>query len=334
MKRLILVVFALAALFCLWWFVAAGFMTQAYATWFDRQRERGWLAEYSDLETTGFPLRHVTRIAAPALADPRTGAAWQATSLAIDSPAIWPGDLRLRFPETAQSLAWLDRRVTLTARDMVARLTLAAGPALRLRDLGMTAGAWSLRDGAGMEQLQAAGLTLSMTETETEARYRLTLGAPDFSPGDGLRRLARAAPGLPRSFDRLEITADVTFDRPWDIRAIEERRPQPRVLHLRRGDVWWGDLRLSAAGRLDIDETGTPTGAIELRAENWRDMLRMANQSGLLGASATDAAERALSFLASLGGQPEILEAQINFRGGVVALGPIPLGPAPRLILR
>lgn len=334
MKRLIFALLVLAALFGLWWIVAAGLMTRTYTQWFHQQRSRGWLAEYSDLDTTGFPFRHEIRIAKPALADPRTGAAWHAASLTIDSPAIWPGDLRVRFPETAQTLAWLDRRANLTARDMIARLSFAAGPSLRLRDLGLSAGAWDLADENDATRLRASGLSLAMTETETDARYRITLDTPDFEPGDGLRRLTRAAPGLPRDFERLEVTADVTFDRPWDLRAIEDRRPQPREVHLRRADIWWGILRLSAAGRLDIDETGLPSGAIELRAENWRDMLRMASQSGLLGASATDAADRALSFLAGLNGQPDILEARINFRGGVMALGPIPLGPAPRLILR
>lgn len=334
MRRLLWALGLIAILFCGWWFVAAELVSRSVSYWFDAQRSRGWQAEHAGLETTGFPFRHTTRLDAPMLADPGTGAAWQADALTLDSPAIWPGDQRVLFPDSDQLVAWLDRRTTLRAKDMIARLTLAPGPSLTLRNLGLTAAEWSLSDGQNTQQAAAAGLTLTMTQTDTPELYQITMAAPAFAPGEVLRRLARAAPGLPRSFDSLEINADVGFDRVWDRRALEHRRPQPRSLHLRRADVWWGDLRLSAAGRLEIDETGVPTGSIELRAENWRDMLRMANQSGLLNRSATESAESLLGFLAGLGGQPDILEARINFRGGVMAFGPVPIGPAPRLVLR
>lgn len=334
MRRLVWAAIILGALACGWWVLGAELWARSLSHWFEQQRDRGWLAEYASVETEGFPLRHVTRINAPALADPGTGAAWQGAWLTRDSPAIWPGNLTVRFADSVQRLAWLDRRASLQATGMVAQLSIAPGTALTLQNLGLTAGPWTLADDNGQTEISAQAMTLQMAANEPSAQYRITLAAPGFLPGDTLRTLVRAAPTLPQRFDRLEVAADVTFDTPWDRRALEQRRPQPRVLHLRRADAWWGTLRLSAAGRLDIDRDGIPTGAIELRAENWRDMLLMAEQSGALPASAAGSAERLLSFLAGLGGAPEVLEAQINFRGGVVALGPVPLGPAPRLILR
>ncbi len=334
MRRLVWAVILLGSLTSIWWVVAAKLWSQSLSHWFDHQRNRGWLAEYTSLDTTGFPTRHVTRIAAPALADPGTGAAWQAEALTLDSPAIWPGDLRVHFADGPQRLAWLDRRAALQTTDMVAQLSLRPGTSLSLRALGLTSGPWALSDDQGVAAMSAQGLTLAMNATDIPERYSLELAAPGFLPGDTLRRIVRAAPALPQRFNRLEVAADVTFDTPWDRRALEHRRPQPRILHLRRADAWWGNLRVSAAGKLDIDAAGIPTGTLELRAENWRDMLRMAEQSGALPASAAGSAERLLSFLAGLGGAPDILEAQINFRGGVMALGPIPIAPAPRLILR
>jgi len=41
-----------------------------------------------------------------------------------------------------------------------------------------------------------------------------------------------------------------------------------------------------------------------------------------------------LEALAGLSGQPENIDATLNFSNGRIFLGPIPLGPAPSLRLR
>ena len=125
-----------------------------------------------------------------------------------------------------------------------------------------------------------------------------------------------------------------TFDRVWDRRALEQRRPQPRALSLDVLDIHWGTLRLRAAGDLTVDDSGLPSGTLTVKAENWRELLKMAGQAGRLPRDALRGAERVLGMLAGLGGNPEDLETQVNIRDGWMALGPLPLGPAPRLILR
>ena len=331
--RLIKVLVTLAVLWALAWGGLAYLLRTGITGWFDDRAAEGWQADYTRVETGGFPLRHVPVLHEPALADPRTGRAWSAPQISFESPAIWPGRQSLHFAEGPQYLSYFDNTQVLTAADMVADLDLQAGLALELRTMGLSAGGWTLSAG---ETTLAAGAGLAMAMTQDAGRpesYAITLDIPDFAPGERLRRLM-GSDNLPDTFDALEMQMDVAFDRPWDRRALEERRPQPRRLDLRLTEIAWGPLRISAAGGFDVDEAGVPEGKISIRAENWREMLRMAQAAGALPEAAVQSAERALGFLAGLGGNREAIDVQLNVTGGVVALGPLPLGPAPRLILR
>ncbi|MEM6374112.1 MAG: DUF2125 domain-containing protein [Pseudomonadota bacterium] len=126
----------------------------------------------------------------------------------------------------------------------------------------------------------------------------------------------------------------MTFDRPWDRRALEDRRPQPTRIDVEAAEARWGDLRLRFAAALDVDDRGVPTGTVNLRADNWPVMLDLAQAAGFLDARARPQVEGVLARLAGLGGSPDALDVQLNFAAGLVAVGFIPVGPAPRLRLR
>jgi len=254
----------------------------------------------SDSAATGYPWRHVTMINSPALADPATGAAWQADWLRLDSPAIWPGRQNLYFAPTPQRLSYFDQTVVVEARDLVARLHLKPGLALALDRMEVTSEDWAITGGGG-PVMSAGSLVLAMVQSDTPETYQFDVDAAGFAPGARLRRLIGSASSLPATFEALTLDMAVTFDRVWDREALEQRRPQPVAVELKLADLRWGGLRLMAAGSLTVDETGIPTGAITVKAENWREMLAMAQSSGALAPGVADSAERGLKLLASLG---------------------------------
>ena len=104
--RLAKLVIAALLLWSLYWAAAAWGLRTGIAAWFSEQQRQGWQAEYAGLETSGYPATHLTRISRPALADPGTGTAWRADWLELESPAIWPGQLTLRFPASPQRLSY------------------------------------------------------------------------------------------------------------------------------------------------------------------------------------------------------------------------------------
>ncbi len=333
MIRLLRLGIALAVLWMLYWGAAGYALKHSVAGWFTAQETRGWQADYADLSLGGFPIRHDLVLTGPALADPQNGTAWQADGLTLSSPAIWPGWQSWRFPDTAQRFSYFDQTVVLRADDMQADLHLRPGRALELERLGLTAGGWSLSSDAG-EIMGASDLTLSMDQGAQPEVYAFQAQAQRFTPGLGLRSLGGSQPALPASFETLTLQMQVTFDRPWDRSALEDSRPQPRQIDLRLLDVHWGPLRLKAAGEVTVDSQGIPDGSLSIQAENWRNMLVMAQTSGVLPPQAFGPAERVLGLLAGLNGNAETLDVTLGFQNGFVTLGPLPLGPAPRIVLR
>ncbi|CAD0183831.1 hypothetical protein RUESEDTHA_00706 [Ruegeria sp. THAF57] len=333
MRGLIRAVIFVFVIWSAYWLIAGFGLRNAITAWFDKQEEMGWQADFSAVETAGYPTHHVTRLNNPALADPVNGTAWSADWIEFQSPAIWPGRQMLRFADTPQRLSYFDQTATIQARDLKAELQLQPGVALVLEKMALTAAPWTITDDA---KALAGGQTLGlvMEQTDLPEAYNISARIDGFTPGDDLRDLMRSATTLPQSFETLEFDMTTTFDKVWDRSALEQSRPQPVKIDLHLAEMKWGALRLFATGQLNVDNQGIPTGEIAIKAENWRDMVAMANAAGALPDQAVSPVTRALNFMAGLGGNPNALDMQLNFRDGFVALGPLPLGPAPRLILR
>lgn len=334
--RLAKLLMAALAVWSLYWAVAAWGLRSGVAAWFAQQARQGWQAEHAGLATGGYPLRHMTRVAQPALADPASGVAWRADWLELENPAIWPGQLTLHFPATAQRLSHFDQTSVIVADAAQAQLHLAPGLALELQQLALDAGAWEVSQ-HDAPVLSGEALAFDMVQTAAATQpetYAITAEVRGLKPGIAWRQVLAADPELPDAFEQLALDMNVRFDTTWDRDALEQRRPQPRQINLRLAEAHWGDLRLKAAGALTVDDGGLPEGEIALQAENWRELVAMAERGGVLPPALRRSVERVLELLAQAGGNPRHLDITLGFKGGYVTLGPLPLGPAPRLILR
>ena len=317
-----------------WWMAASSSLERNLAEWFELRRLEGWQAEYHSIDRAGFPTELIATIVAPALADPATGLAVEASRLDIRTPAWWPGHVTVTLPDDPVLMANPQGRSTLTATSAEAELRLHPASNLQLDRMALTSGPWSIDDPNG-SLLAAGDITLAaQQDAQTRSLYVLELNAEGLRPGDIPRAILRVPNDWPLTFDRFSLEAAIEFDRPWDQSAIEDLRPQPRRIALHLAEASWGNLRIRAAGTLDVDDEGVPTGALSLQAQNWRDMLTLAETGGVLSSSIRPQVESALAALAGLGGNPEALDLQINFRGGYMAVGFVPLGPAPRLVIR
>ncbi len=87
-------------------------------------------------------------------------------------------------------------------------------------------------------------------------------------------------------------------------------------------------------GDLTVDPDGIPTGRVDIRAVNWREMLEVLSGADLVPMSILPTIERGLEILAGLSGNPNTIDAALGFQNGFMSLGPVPLGPAPRLVIR
>lgn len=329
---LALTLFAIAGWSGYWW-VGSRSVENGLRGWLDARADAGWVAEYSEVSTRGYPNRFDTTISNLELADPATGVAWSAPFFQILRLSYRPDHVIAVWPDR-QTLASPYQRLTLGAETMRAsvvfvpdsdrqldRATLVA----RTLQVGSTAD-WS----ADIEEVRLATRATAARANSHDIGFEATNLRPQ---GTFLAELAQAG-FVPGTFQRLKIDATVGFGGPWDRTAIETARPAITdvELHLLQAD--WGKLELWMAGDLTVDAAGVASGSITVKAKNWREMLQLAVTAGWIPDGFAATLESGLEVLAGLSGSPETLDAPLRIRNGAVSFGPIPLGQAPRLRLR
>ena len=164
--------------------------------------------------------------------------------------------------------------------------------------------------------------------------YRFAVETDDFALPVSLRGMIGASDNLPRAFSTLRAQFTVDFDAPWDLNAIEQKRPQPTHLDLTLIEARWGDLEIWLAGKADVDQAGHLSGKFTIKLRNWREILKMAVASGQIPQGLGTQIEKGLGFLSQMAGNPNTLDVPLDVRRGVAFLGPIAIGTIAPLRLR
>ena len=340
MRNLTAINIALTVLVCAalgwfgYWFLGAQATERGLAAWLEARRAEGWVASAATLDTHGFPNRFDTTFTALDLDDPDTGVGWTAPLFQILSLsyrpteviAVWPGAQELRLP--AETLA-------IDTERMIGSLALGTTPALPLRRLVIeTAGAGIVSTGGWTADVATSQVALRESPGETAAPvYDIAFSLDGFTPDSAELTRLRDLVNLPETLETVRAELTVTFDKGWDLSALEDSRPQPQVIEVTALDARWGDLALAGTGRIAVDAEGTGSGELVLEATNWRDMLDLAEASGALPANRAPLVRAGLETLASLAGDPDKLDVPLRFSGGFLLLGPVPVGAAPRFSL-
>jgi hypothetical protein len=311
-----------------YWFVASSGTKAGLEAWFDARATEGWQAEYADLSVGGFPNRVDASFTDIALADPDTGLAWSAPFFQLLALSYRPNHVIAVWPQT-QRLSTPQQNLTVSSEKMQASLVVSSDLSLPLERSNFATTSVAITSDAGWST-QADSLRMAVRAVPSgENLYDFAYQAEGVSPPSFLKNDL-----LPAKMSAMDLDMQVAFDRPWDLRALEQRRPQPTSLTIRMAKAAWGDLTFQMAADVTIDEVGSPTGEATLRVNNWRDMITIARASGQFSAVSVDAAEQFLSILASTSGSQDDIDVTLRFANGATLLGIIPLGSAPKLTLR
>ena len=333
MRKLLWVVLIAAIGWSAYWFIGARSTKLALETWFEARRAEGWQVEYSALTTRGYPNRFDTTVTDLMLTDPETGVSWSAPFFQLFSLSYDPTHIIAAWPNE-QLIATPLQKITVETDEMTASVSIANVLSLSLdRATVVMKGArlsssddWDL----GFETLNGA-IRLSDGPDFT---YDIAISADALSPSDTIRELIDRAGKLPKRINGFELEQSITFDAPLDRTTIETARPAITALSLDKVRAEWGELELRATGALDVDAEGLPSGEILLNAKNWKDMLDMAVDAGAIEEGVASTAEIGLTLLSRLSGSKNTIDAPLSFRAGSMFIGPVPLGRAPRLVLR
>lgn len=335
MKKIIILIVALCLVASGIWFGLAYASKSTISTWFDAREADGWLVSHDAIEVKGFPLNLNARIPNLELADPETGWLWSGPEILIDQnlrsagdiAVTWPSQHIFATPEARYEIASALLRSDL-ALEPTRNLALATATT-QLRDLSIA----EPRDNGWRASLNAASIEITRLDGQDQT-YDLEASITELSIPDVIRERLDPASLMPEIFSQSTLKGRFGFDRPWDISALEQARPQVTTITISEATAIWGDMVLRASGDLQVDPQGIPEGELALRAENWRTMLEIALRAGAIGQDLYDLLDGGLGFFAQLSGRPENLDIILRFNGGGVFAGPIPIGPAPRLILR
>lgn len=333
MKRAFVILSLIGALGVAAWFGWAAFSKRTVESWFAARMAEGWQVGVDDILVTGFPFAFETRLVGVTLADPATGLAWTAPYFTLRYPSWDLSQITAIWPER-HMIASPVERLTISADTLSSTLDVRPGAQMALEASQTRMQGLVIASSLGWESQLAQGQIVMIRQDGTDARYEMRFSATDLVPAEQVTRLLDPAGVLPAAIPVVSAAGVVDFDRPWNITAIEDARPQPTRIALSEARAEWGALMLRLSGTVDIDAQGQPTGEIAIRAQNWPEMLAMAERAGLLPPGLRQTAESALGFLAGLSGRREDLDVSLRLDQGFVFLGPLPVGQGPRIRLR
>lgn len=332
MKRLLFVIIAAAALYAGYWFIGSNGATAGFERWFEERRAEGWVAEVEDINTRGFPSRFDTTLTNISLADPDTGVAYSAPFLQIFALSYKPEHLIAVWPN-AQTIGSPYGNAKITSDDMRASLIVKKNASLALEKSNFVAENLSIALDSG-EVFGASKALVAVEQTpavQNSYHFGLELKDVILPQPTGLRLEVGL---LPKALEYARGDVTASFDAPWDLKALQSARPQPRSVDVKLIEAKWGQLELRLAGAFDVDEQGRADGKITIKAQNWRDILALSAASGALPSQLVRPIEQGLSLLSGLSGNRSTLDLPLDLDNGQMKLGPIPLGPAPLFRLR
>tara|TARA_R110002051_G_scaffold93824_2_gene163617 strand:- start:35730 stop:36719 length:990 start_codon:yes stop_codon:yes gene_type:complete len=327
MRKLTILVLALAAIYSGYWFVGAAAVERTATAQIEQMRQDGWTLDYESLKTQGYPSRFDTTVTTFNVITPSGNLAWQAPFMEVLSLSYKPNEIILALPDR-QNLTLGGVPLTLTSDRLRASATVAANT-----DIDLTRFTAEVRlmtaDSASGTVFSLSNALIALRPTENAPlSYDTFLNIDDLALPLPLRQIIDPTNKFPPILSQITIDASITTDRKLDRNVIMDlRRPQIDALKLNGMTLAWGPLSLRGQGEVTIDPDGVPAGQFTLEAQNWREMVQMAVNAGLIERRVSNTLQNMGAILA---GGSNNLSLPVSFQNGMMLIGPVPLGPAPR----
>jgi len=332
--RTILTITILAALaWTGYWYVGAQAMQEGTNRWLADQQKFGWHTKSQKVETGGFPYRFDTKVTGLELADPSAGWSWSAPEFQFLALSYQPTHFIAFWPDQ-QKLTIAGQDLSVTSTQMRASAVFKPDPTFELQRSNIVMDDLSLTSDRGWTLRLSNGLFATRPAETGENAHEIGLNLSAITLPEAWRNALDPAGNLPPALDRVALDADVEFDTPLNRQTVQGTLPRITQISLKSAQARWGKLGLTATGDVTVDFNGHPTGQFMITARNWRQILDLAVAGGVVPADLEPAIARALQPVADRSDQPDTISIPIRFSDGVARLGIIPLGPAPRLILR
>lgn len=327
MRRLTILVLALAAIYSGYWFIGAAAVERTATAQIAQMRLDGWTLDYESLNTRGYPSRFDTTVTTFNVIPPSGDLAWQAPFVQVLSLSYKPNEVILALADR-QDLTLGGVPMTLTSDGLRASALVATNTDLDLTRFTVEVGQMRADSSAGTVFSLSNALVALRAAKDAPLLYAAFADINDLALPVSLRQILDPAGNFPAILSQMTIDASITTDRKLDRNVISDpRRPQIDAFKLNGMTLAWGPLSLRGKGEVTIDRSGIPTGQFTLEAQNWREMVQMAVNAGLIEQGVSETLENMGTILA---GGSNSLSLPVSFQNGLMLVGPVPVGPAPR----
>lgn len=314
-----------------YWFYAASLVRSGIEDWIMAERQRGATVQTGEIQITGFPFA-IEATSRDIVITRSDGLTWEANGL------------------TASSLPWSWEKIdfTLTGGQ---RLVAPGQPMITGTAQGGEGEAWISPEG------RIIGFNVALDEVVLSAPQTagtITLAGVDIGFHKVPSREEEGQLDLIMSLDAREAvlpqTPLSTLGNRVDSAGLGIRvtAPVPEAARAPMLEVWrdaggeivvdrlsldWGPLALDAEGRLVLNEELQPEGVLNARIAGFVALIDGLAAEGVLEDRAASFAKAGLTLLAGPAGEDGIvrLAAPIVIENGHASLGPVPLGPVPRI---
>ncbi|HMO70657.1 MAG TPA: DUF2125 domain-containing protein [Paracoccaceae bacterium] len=334
MRWLLWVVVAAGLIWSGVWYAASVALDRAARQAVAAAGAQGLIVAEEGIAVRGFPNRLDLTVTAPRLADPVTGAAWQAPFVQLFALVYRPWHLIAALP-AGQRLTLADgTAMVVEAGRLQASVVLEPVSALPLDRAVLAGEGLALvleRPEAAPAALAASRLNLAMRRDPSRAGWHeIGLVVADLAPDAAVMAALPPGAGLPPAIGAIRLRAFAGLTAPLD-RFAGETRPRLTALELREASLRWGALTVTAEGAVVADAAGQAEGRIDIRIEPWPLALDAAVAAGLIRAELAPTWAELARRLAETSPDPARLDLPLTFARGRTAIGPLPLGPAPFL---
>lgn len=325
MRLLTVLVVVFSGLWGGYWYIGSSAVETAIKDWLENAPRQGVMANYSTLETRGFPNRFDTTITEANVVVPELGFQWDAPFFQVFALSYKPYHIVAVWPNE-QHLSLLGRDYDITSDDLRASLVVEPNTTLALDRFRLTAEALRVRFTPGLSVSLANALIATRQNSITENAHDLALEISGLEPPEAIRLALDPDRSLPDRLEAIKLDSVLEFDAPITVLNAESGF-ELNAINIRNGSVSWGENLLAIEGRLDVDQWGYATGELMLTARHWREVFGLLSAAGMVD----PVWEGAIAPLAAADGDPEHLRTTLSFRDGAFYFGPLALGYAPRL---
>jgi hypothetical protein len=324
MHRLMMILIWATLLFSGYWFAGSQLLQAGPDKAAELLADEGVELRVGSVATTGFPARFDTRLTDVRLV--HEAWAWQGARLNVQADSLHPLAVNLIFPEE-QVLTIAGQTLRVTSDDWqadasvrpTARLSLDRGSLQMGRTDIVSDKGWTM----GLSRL-ATSLALV---GDRGARYDARLDAEDIILPATLRDQIDPQGRLGPEVRSVRGIGRLTLARPLD-RNLQGQMPDLTHMALEALRIDWGPVTAEMSGEVSIDAAGIPTGQIMLRTRQWETAVDLLMTAGVIDARVAETITRLAEFMADADG---MLSIPVAFQEGVMLVGLVPVGPAPRL---